>query len=164
MGKSWVFFSGPGILINHMNPEWLRVLMVDEEESDRALFGLAVERGDLEMWVATVGSAEEAVEYLEGRGRYGNRELHPMPEVIVMGLVFVGMKALEFLEWRRGSAVARTIPVVVFTDWLGEGEVGRAVELGAYDYVPKPGGAGGWQAAVKRIWAFGMEQRGRGQR
>ena len=44
------------------------VLMVDDDHDDLALFGMAAGKVDVNIWLRTVTSAEQAIEYLEGRG------------------------------------------------------------------------------------------------
>ncbi len=146
---------------NGTSIEWLQVLMVDEDETDRALFAFAVERDGIQMRVSSVPSVEEAVEYLERRGRYGDRKSHPVPDLIVLALKLTGISGIDFLTWLRGAAELAGIPVVMVSEATYPAKLQKARRLGAEGYIARPGNVEEWALAVKRIWAFGMERRGR---
>src|SRR5208282_3260965 len=79
----------------------LQVLLVDDDHNDRAIFGLAAERTDLDLWLQTASSAQQAMEYLEGGGVYADREMHPLPDLLLLDLKMPGMDGFEFLAWLR---------------------------------------------------------------
>ncbi len=139
----------------YQSAEWLRLLLIEGDSNDRALFGHAVEASGLGVWLSTAPSADEAIAYLEGRERYADRELHPWPDLIVLALKLPGMSGLEFLEWKRKSA-AREVPVVVFTGFAYPREIEQARSLGAERYVPKPLDFREFQRAVFQVLEFGL--------
>lgn len=141
------------------SPGWLRVLLVDGDDNDRALFGVAVERSDLDVWLSTLGDADEAVKYLHGHERYADRALHPLPELIVLGLRLPTMSGLEFLEWRRSSPVAREIPVAIFSGFPHPRDLEVARSLGAELCLAKPLAFGEFVEAVCQLLQFGLEKR-----
>ncbi len=140
-------------------PDWLRVLLIDGDENDRALFGLAVERAGLDAWLSTLGDADEAIKYLEGRDRYAERELHPFPELLVLALKLPTMSGLEFLEWRRRSPMGREIPAAVFSGFPDPRELEVAQSLGAELCLAKPLDFSEYVEAVRRILRFGFARR-----
>ena len=81
----------------------LNILLVDDDYNDCALFGIAVQKTGLNIRLETVRDGEEAVDYLEGRGVYADRAMHPLPALVVLDLNMRLSGAFEFLDWRPRS-------------------------------------------------------------
>jgi hypothetical protein len=62
----------------------LDVLLVDDDRNDLALFGMAVDKADVNIWLQTASGAEQAVEYLEGKDHYSDRAMHPLPDLVLL--------------------------------------------------------------------------------
>jgi CheY-like chemotaxis protein len=138
------------------NPR-LNILLVDDDHNDAALFGIAIDKSDLNIWLQTVTDSGVAMDYLEGRGDYADRSLHPVPDLVVLDLDMRLTGGLEFLEWRRASPVFSTLPVVIFSGFAYKGAIDTALAMGARTFIPKPAEFEGWQTIVHQIWAIGLE-------
>lgn len=138
------------------SPERLRVLLIDGDKCDRALFGLAAEASTGDTWVTTVESAEEGIAYIQGEGKYGDRLLHPWPDLVVIALRLPKMPGLKFLEWKKNSAAVH-IPVLVFTNFAHPRDIEAARSL-ADDFIEKPLGLSSFEQAVARMLEFGRER------
>jgi CheY-like chemotaxis protein len=136
----------------------MTVLYVDDDNNDLALFAAAAEKTDLDIWVHTATAVREAVEMLEGQGRYADRSLHPLPDLILLDLVMPSQSGFDFLQWHHDSAF-RSIPVIVFCGSSYEDDRERALTLGASFFVEKPPGFDELQQVVRRLWSFGMSLR-----
>lgn len=132
----------------------LNVLLIDEDHSDCALFGLAVDRSDLDLWLQTVPDGGRAIDYLEGRGDYADRTMHPLPDLVVLDLDMQLTGGLEFLEWRRASPVFASLPVVLFSGFAYKGAIETALAMGAGMFIPKPFQFEGWVDVVRDISGF----------
>jgi CheY-like chemotaxis protein len=141
-----------------MNADPLKVLYVDDDHNDLALFAAAAEKTDLDIWVHTASAVDQAVEMLEGRGNYADRSLHPLPDLILLDLVMPAPSGFDFLQWHFDSAF-KSIPVIVFCGSSYEDDRQRALTLGASFFVEKPAGFGELQQVVRRLWSFGMNHR-----
>ena len=64
----------------------LDILLVDDDHNDRALLGIAVDKTDLNIWLQSVTDTQQAIDYLEGRDGYGDRALHPVPDLVLSDL------------------------------------------------------------------------------
>src|SRR6201993_2326891 len=122
----------------------LNVLLIDEDHSDCALFGIAVDKSDLDIWLQTVSDGGRAIDYLEGRGDYADRSLHPLPDLVVLDLDMRLTGGLEFLEWRRASRGFASLPVVIFSGFAYKGAIDTALVMGAKTFIPKPAEFEGW--------------------
>lgn len=136
----------------------LNVLLVDEDHSDCALFGLAVEKSDLDIWLQTVSDGGRATDYLEGRGNFADRTLHPLPDLVVLDLDMRLTGGLEFLDWRRDSPEFSGLPVVLFSGFAYKGAIETALEMGASTFIAKPVQLDGWMAVIRQIWDLGLKQ------
>jgi DNA-binding response OmpR family regulator len=137
----------------------LDILLADDDHNDRALFGIAVDKTDLNIWLQTVTDSDQAVAYLEGRDVYADRSLHPVPDMVVLdyGLCLSG--GVNFFHWRRASRAFSSLPVVIFSGLAYQETIESASAMSADAFIAKPFEFAGWKAVVRQIWDFGMECR-----
>jgi CheY-like chemotaxis protein len=64
----------------------LDLLLVDDDHNDCALLRIAIDKSDLKICLQTVTDGDEAIDYLEGRGVYADRSLHPFPALVLLDL------------------------------------------------------------------------------
>jgi DNA-binding response OmpR family regulator len=103
------------------------ILVVDDERTNRAIFGLHLRRRGFHVIEAVTG--EEALEHLATQ---------PSIHLVLLDIVMPGMNGLQVLEVIRRSLPAVELPVIMVTAEEEDGKVIRAFELGANDYVTKP--------------------------
>jgi len=132
----------------------LDILVVDDDEADLDLFAKAVRRSGLAVRVQTLTAGRQAIDYLEAKGKYSERSLHPLPDIIVLDLQMPQMNGFDFLAWRKASSLFATIPVVIFSGSQDQNEIKRVFELGADKHILKPDEFEGWAEAVQQIWDF----------
>ena len=121
------------------------------------MFGLAVDKSNLNIWVQNLTTGQQAIDYLEAKGAYTDRSLHPLPDVIVLDLVMPLVSGFDFLAWRQPSAVFSSIPVVVFSNSKDPHEAERVITLGANKHILKPADFDEWKRVVREIWDFGTQ-------
>jgi len=135
----------------------LDILLVDDDDADVAFFDIAVDKTSLNISLHTLSSGQQAIDYLQGKGEYGDRSLHPLPDAIVLDLRMPKMNGFDFLAWRKASALVSGIPVVVFSGLNAHDEVKRALELGATRHIVKPQDFEEWEKVVRDIWDFASQ-------
>lgn len=136
----------------------LDILLVDDDHADMALFGIAVDKSDLKIWLQNLPSGQDAVEYLTGRGAFNDRSLHPLPDVIVLDLAMPQMDGFEFLAWRKFSPAFAAIPIVVLSGSKVPDEAERVIAAGADKFIVKPNDFEDWKRVVREIWDFGTRR------
>ena len=102
------------------------------------LLHMALERNGCDVNLQQVNDGSEAIEYLEGRGRFANRRKYPMPDILVLDLKMQLLSGFEVLLWLRQHPECAKIPTVVLSGSGQEKDVEQAYELGANTYFEKP--------------------------
>jgi CheY-like chemotaxis protein len=115
------------------------ILLVEDDEDQAFLIRRGFWKGTPIMPLQVVTSGEEAIEYLEGSGRYSNRAGFPLPAVVLLDLRLPGMDGFEVLRWIRQRPGIKTIRVVVMACSEFEQDVSLACILGADSFITKPG-------------------------
>src|SRR3954468_4105610 len=97
------------------------ILHVEDEETDAFLFRHAMSKtGDtVAIQVATDGRM--AIAYLSGEGIYANRDLYPIPSLVLLDLKLPYVTGLDVLEWIRHNAPV-SVPVVILSSSENEND------------------------------------------
>ncbi len=139
-----------------MEPQ-LKVLLVDDDFNDLALFGIAVEHTECDIWLQNTSDGLEAIDYMEGRGSYADRSLYPLPGIILLDLQMPFASGFDFLKWRNGSKEFASVPVAILTGSADKKQVDKALGMGANKYFPKPDEFEAWKALVREVWSMGTQ-------
>jgi CheY-like chemotaxis protein len=106
----------------------VRILVVDDSPTLRALLGLHLQRTEgREVEFAEDG--REAAEKIRTKGP---------PDLILLDINMPIMSGLDFLEQRDALGVPRSVPIVVVSTEGERPDVERALAAGAKGYVFKP--------------------------
>jgi len=135
----------------------LDVLMVDDDHNDLALFGFAVEKTQLNIWLQTLTAGQQVIDYLLAQGDFKDRALHPLPDLILLDLKMPQVSGFDFLAWRKPSPLFCSIPVIVLSDFSSPVDIQRALDIGANKTFSKPANFEGWKRLVQDVWKFGTE-------
>ena len=121
-----------------MSPERPIILLVEDDEDDVFLMERALSRTGLEVPMHIAANGQEAIEYLSGSGRYGDRAAHPLPALIFLDLKLPFVNGFEVLEWMRSQPALTEIQVLVLTSSPEDRDRQRAQSLGVKAYLVKP--------------------------
>jgi CheY-like chemotaxis protein len=117
----------------------MHILVAEDDENDAFLlkraFGKLARQGSVHFCC----NGEEALDYLEGVGKYQNRQAHPLPTVFITDLKMPRMDGFAIIQWLRQSRSYKLLPVLVLSSSKEEQDVERAYVLGANSYLVKPG-------------------------
>ena len=98
----------------------------------------------------------EALDYLFGTGVHEGRDLHVMPEVILLDLNMPRMGGIETLRHIRSNALTKLLPVVVLTSSDEEKDMIASYECGVNSYIRKPVDFNQFVDAVRQLSLYWM--------
>lgn len=114
------------------------ILLAEDDPNDVLLIQRAFEKAGLKNKLKVVPDGEQAINYLSGKGTYTNRDLYPMPFMLLLDLKMPGTDGFEVLQWVRQEPQLKRLLIVVLTSSHLQADVDRAYELGANSYLVKP--------------------------
>jgi CheY-like chemotaxis protein len=131
-----------------------RILLVEDDALQVQLIRQVLTASRVTNRVLSVGSGEEALDYLSGKGNYSDRVQYPLPSLVLLDLKLPKISGFEVLSWIRKNPVMNRLPVVVLTGSAENGDIERAYNLGANSYLVKPFEMEDLRALVKSINAY----------
>ncbi|MCG5060603.1 MAG: response regulator [Limnoraphis sp. WC205] len=114
------------------------ILLVEDDANDILFVQRAFRQANLTNALHIVKDGDQAIDYLIGNNEYANRDLYPIPVLILLDLKLPRLSGLEVLEWIKKHPSLRRIPVVVLTSSKENIDVNRAYDIGANSYLVKP--------------------------
>jgi CheY-like chemotaxis protein len=113
------------------------ILAAEDEELDLILLKRAFKDINAALPVYSVTDGGEVISYLSGTGAYNDRNVFPLPDLILLDLKLPRKSGFEIIAWLKEHSLYRKIPVVVLTSSRLGQDVQRAYELGASGYFVK---------------------------
>jgi CheY-like chemotaxis protein len=114
------------------------ILVADDEETDRFILKLAFDTAQLPHPIAMVRDGKEVMDYLTGHPPFTDREIHPLPALLLLDLKMPGIDGFEVLAWLATRPGFKDLPVVVLSSSSDGADIRKVRELGARDYFVKP--------------------------
>jgi CheY-like chemotaxis protein len=121
-----------------MNEPSKPILLIEDNEDDVFVLKRALNRAQITNPLQVVNDGQQALDYLSGTGKYGDREQYPLPFIIFLDLKLPYVSGFEFLTWFRKQASLSSIVVIVLTSSGESRDHEKAYSLGARSYVVKP--------------------------
>lgn len=121
-----------------MNGEPLMILLVEDNPDHAELVIRNMEDFQLANTIVHVEDGEAALDYLHGRGMYGDRTQWPLPHLMLLDLRLPKIDGLEVLKEVKTDEALRPVPVVILTTSDAERDMAMAYEYHANSYVTKP--------------------------
>ena len=114
------------------------ILLAEDREDDILLIRRSFTKAFITNPLLVVRDGEEVVSYLEGEGKYSNRDEFPLPDLLLLDLKMPGKDGFEVIKWLRKHPTLKTLPVVVLTSSQDIRDVNTAYQLGANSFLVKP--------------------------
>jgi CheY-like chemotaxis protein len=131
------------------------VLLVEDDENDALFFEYACQAVNVSFEHRIVASGGLAIAYLGGVGKYANRALFPLPNLIVLDIKLPDMSGFDVLRWIRLDPALKYVPVIMFTSSSLQADVIKAYDERANAYMVKPMDAktfGDIVTALENFW------------
>ena len=113
------------------------ILIVDDDPNDVLFLKRAFGRIGVRQGIRAVHGGQEAIAYLEGKGKYANRVEYPLPSLVLLDLKMPNKSGFEVLGWIRNHPTLSRLPVLVLTVSNQAADINRAYALGANSFINK---------------------------
>ncbi|HLH55069.1 MAG TPA: response regulator [Verrucomicrobiae bacterium] len=133
------------------------ILLAEDDPNDTLLIKRAFQKASLGEALKCVRDGEEAINYLQGIGQYGDRGRYPLPFLLLLDLKMPGSDGFAVLKWLRSQPDFKRLLVVVLTSSNLQADVDRAYELGANSYLVKPVEFSAMVNMIQRFEAYWSE-------
>ncbi len=120
-----------------MNEEPL-IMLIEDNEMDIVLTRDAFQEAHLSNPLQVAKTGEEALEYLLGEGIYQDRDVYPLPELILLDLKLPGIQGLDVLKEIKTHPKLKRIPVIILSSSAEEADRALGYDLGVNSYLVKP--------------------------
>ena len=127
------------------------VLLVDDNPADTDLVREILGRCRHHSHVSSVSDGEEAISFLQRRGRYSEA---PCPDLVILDLNLPRKDGRIVLKELKSDARFYKIPIVVFTTSQASSDITSCYALGANCYLRKPGNLPEYRAVVQSMADF----------
>lgn len=130
------------------------ILLVDDDPGDQELTRRALAEDVIKTDLRIVSDGEEAMDYLNRRGKYQEANTAPTPDLILLDLNMPKMDGRQVLEQLQTDSNLNAIPVVVMTTSQQEEDILRSYKLGCNSFVNKPVEINSFVDAVRQLGAY----------
>ena len=129
------------------------ILQVDDDPNDTFLLQHAMRKLGVENPVQVARDGQEAIDYLKGVGKFGDRQKFPFPSLVLLDFKLPHVMGLDVLAWIR-KQTGLSLPVVMLTASGEDADITVAYRLGVNAFLTKPSEASKFQEMVKTIRDF----------
>lgn len=131
----------PGVAVCDVDsgmPDNFTILIAEDDRNDAFLLELAIRKNEIPNAVHIVEDGQQALDYLEGKGKFGDRRKYAFPRVVITDLKMPRMNGFEVLKWIRGHPKCSVLPTILLSGSGLAADVIKAYRLGANSYFQKP--------------------------
>ena len=130
------------------------ILLVEDSRMDIELTLDAFRERRLANEIHVAPGGLEALDYLLGRGIYGDRKKYPLPDLILLDLKMPVVDGHEVLRQIKGFPLLKRIPVIILSSSKEEGDRALSYDNGANSYLVKPVSFDGFLDVVHQIESY----------
>jgi CheY-like chemotaxis protein len=121
-----------------MNASPTNILLVEDDPNDAVLLERAFRRAGLLYPLNVVTDGDQAVDFLQGAGKFKDRIKYPLPDLMLLDLKLPRRSGHEVLKWLRSRPGLRRLPVIVLTSSSEPTDIVAAYDEGTNSYLVKP--------------------------
>jgi len=114
------------------------ILLVDDDSDDAFFVQHALGKTCDRHHFRRVQDGTQAIQYLQRRPPYDHLENYPAPSLLLLDLKTPRQDGFDVLQWLLTHSDG-TLPVIVLTGSILDGDRQKAIGLGANEYHEKPG-------------------------
>ncbi len=130
------------------------LLLVEDNRMDAELTLDAFHEARLLNSIYVCPDGHVALNYLFGRGEYADRQVYPMPNLVLLDLKLPGIDGFEVLRQIKSTPILKRLPVIILTSSREEGDRALSYDHGANSYLVKPVSFEGFLGVVQQIEGY----------
>ena len=130
------------------------ILLADDNPDDVYLVKAAFTRAGYDFPILAVPNGEEAIEYFMGVGQYADRNIYPIPALLLLDLKMPGIDGFEVLRAVRSQSGWKAVPIIVLTNSCQGSDINQGYKLGANSFLTKPDDFTHYVDAIKQVVNF----------
>jgi len=135
-------------------PEQAVILLVENRDDDASLVRRALHKAGVPNPFFAVQTGMEALSYLEGIGKYRNREKFPFPDIMLLDLKLPRMSGYDVIQSVRRNPEFKPLRIIVLTSQENLNDVNKAYELGANSFLVMPLEFENWDSMMRTLSSF----------
>lgn len=131
------------------------ILIVEDNPDDVFFMQRACKTAKIENPIQVAVDGQEAIEYLEGAGKFADRDKYPLPCLVLLDLKLPRKTGHQVLAWMRERSELITVIVVALTTSREPRDITEAYRLGVNAYLVKPSSPtllAEMMAAIRDFW------------
>lgn len=140
-----------------MKNKYFTILAIDDSLDDQFLITRAFRQIGVTCPIHWVGSGKEAIAYLKGDGKFGDRTKFAYPSFVMTDLKMPNGDGFTVLQHLKSTPEWAVIPTLVFTSSSDLDDIKRSYMLGAGSYIIKPSEFSDMQRRLSIFYAYWME-------
>lgn len=113
-------------------------LLVDDSQDNLILMREAFDMAKCNHPLQEVHDGEQAIAYLKGEGACSDRNIFPLPIVMLPDLNISKANGFGVLGWVRAQPLLKRLTIIILTASMRGKDVERAFDLGATAFLVKP--------------------------
>ncbi len=114
------------------------ILLVEDNPDDQLLTKAALEMNNILNEVVIAENGVEALDFLNGRGKWEGRNTDDLPALVLLDLNMPKMGGFDVLKHIRADPRTELLPVVILTTSKEDRDLVDSYKNGANSYVKKP--------------------------
>ena len=130
------------------------ILLVEDNPDDELLTLMAFRDNKIINEIVVARDGEEALDLLFVTGKFKDRDVKRLPQLILLDLKLPKVDGLEVLQKIRSTKETRFLPVVVLTSSREETDIIKSYQLGANSYIRKPVDFEQFSQAIKQLGIY----------
>ena len=120
----------------------------------------ALEQAQVQNPRQVVRDGREAMAYLKGEGKFGDRQAYPLPGLVLLDLRLPRVPGLEVLSWMRAQPEFARVPVLVLSSSDQDQDLDAAYRRGANGYLVKPSSPAELSKVIRLVKKYWLEMDG----
>lgn len=139
-------------------PEQAVILLAEDLENDVFLVKRAFQKAGIANPFFLVRDGEECLAYLNGVGKFSNRDEYPLPDILLLDLKMPKLDGFEVLQEIRKNKALAALRIIVLTSSEQVYDVNKAYDMGANSFLVKPIEFENYTAMMRTLASFWLKE------